>query len=188
MRHFKTDKPSAAVNNAIGRPFVHESAIKQVIGKAAYIDDRAEEVNSLHAYPVLSTISCGKIISIDSSEALKIEGVVAIYGAQDIPGENDVSPIFTGDILLTDDVIEYHSQPILLVVATSYQTARIAAKKVVIEYQATPAAMDIKQAIANKSWVRPPHALHRGDAQQAIKEQSIKLVESYILLAKNIFI
>ena len=170
MRHFKTDKPSGSTKNAIGSSFIHESAVKQVIGKAAYIDDRQEEVNSLHAYPVLSTISCGKIVSIDTSNALQIEGVVAIYGTQDIPGKNDIGPVFSGDILLTDDIIEYHSQPILLVVATSYQTARIAARKVAIEYQETAAVIDIKEAIANKSWVRPPHALHRGDAQQAIKD------------------
>ncbi|MFT6924938.1 MAG: xanthine dehydrogenase large subunit [Psychromonas sp.] len=170
MRHFETDKLGNPASDAIGRSFIHESAIKQVTGKAVYIDDRPEEINSLHAYPVLSTISSGTIISIDTSEALKISGVIAIYGAQDIPGKNDVSPVFSGDILLTDDLIQYHSQPILLVVADSYQTARIAARRVKIEYQSTPPILDIKQAIENESWVRPPHALHKGDPQQAIQQ------------------
>ena len=170
MRHFKTDKPTQAKGNAIGQSFIHESAIKQVTGKAVYIDDKAEEINGLFAYPVLSTISSGKIISIDTSSALSIEGVVDIFSAKDIPGKNDVSPVFTGDILLAEEVIEYHSQPILLVVATSYKTARIAARKVKIEYQTSPAVLDIKQAIETEHWVRPPHALHRGDAQQAIKQ------------------
>jgi xanthine dehydrogenase large subunit len=170
MRHFETNKPSDNTSNAIGRSFVHESAIKQVIGKAVYIDDKVEEVNTLHAYPVLSTIASGKILSIDTSKALKEDGVIAIYGAKDIPGKNDVSPVFSGDILLADEIIEYHSQPILLVVATSYQSARIAAKKVEIDYQTSPHLLDIKQAIASKNWIRPPHALHRGDAQQAIRQ------------------
>ena len=175
MRHFKTNKSNDLKSDAIGQSFIHESAIKQVVGKAIYIDDRAEEVNGLHAYPVLATISTGKIISIDSSEALNMQGVEAIYGAQDIPGKNDAAPIFSGDILLTDSEIKYHSQPILLVVADSYQTARIAAQRVKIAYQETTPTLDIKQAIAAQSWVRPPHALHKGDAQQAIKQAKHQL-------------
>ncbi len=170
MRHFKTDKPSGLAKNAIGQSFAHESALKQVTGKAVYIDDKPEAINSLHAYPVLSTITCGHIVSIDTREALSIKGVVDIYSAKDIPGKNDVGPVFSGDILLTDDKIEYHSQPILLVVASSYQTARIAASKVKIEYQQTAAVLDIKQAMAEQHWVRPPHALHRGEPQQAIND------------------
>ncbi|MEL0628194.1 xanthine dehydrogenase molybdopterin binding subunit [Psychromonas aquatilis] len=169
MRHFKTDKLDKNKSNAIGQSFIHESAIKQVTGKAVYIDDRAEEAHSLHAYPVLSTISSGKVLSIDTSEALAIAGVIDIYSAKDIPGKNDISPVFTGDILLAEEIISYHSQPILLVVANSYQTARIAARKVKIEYEKSAAILDIKEAIKQESWVRPPHALNRGDAQQAIK-------------------
>ena len=121
------------------------------------------------AYPVLSTVSSGKVLSIDTSEALTIAGVIDIYSAKDIPGKNDVSPVFTGDILLAEEIISYHSQPILLVVANSYQTARIAARKVKIEYEKSAAILDIKEAIKQESWVRPPHALHRGDAKQVIK-------------------
>ncbi|MDA7746054.1 xanthine dehydrogenase molybdopterin binding subunit [Psychromonas sp.] len=168
MRHFETDKPNKPAGNAIGRSFVHESAIKQVAGKAFYIDDKAEDVNSLHAYPVLSTISTGKVISIDTVDALAMPGVVAIYNAKDIPGKNDIGPVFSGDILLADGHIEYHSQPILLVVANNYQTARIAARKVKVEYETSTPVLDIKEAIEKKHWVRPPHALHRGDATQAI--------------------
>ena len=181
MRHFETNKSSNHKTDAIGQSYIHESAIKQVVGRAIYIDDRAEEVNSLHAYPVLSSISCGKIVSIDSSEAFKMRGVEAVYGAQDIPGKNDVSPAFTGDILLAEESISYHSQPILLVVADSYQTARIAAQRVKIEYQETQPALDIKEAIATESWVRPPHALHTGDAQQAIEQSKHQLTgEMYL--------
>jgi len=175
MRHFKTDKPQQTAENAIGQSFVHESAIKQVTGKALYIDDRTEEVGSLHAYPVLSTIACGKILSIDTTQALAVTGVIDIYSAKDIPGKNDVSPVFTGDILLAEEQVLYHSQPILLVVANSYKTARIAARKVIIEYQAEPAILDIKKAIEQQHWVRPPHALHRGDAQRAISDAKHKV-------------
>ncbi len=181
MRHFETNKLKKGKNDAIGQSFTHESAIKQVAGKALYIDDIPEEINSLHAYPVLSTISSGKIISIDTADALKIPGVEAIYSAQDIPGKNDVSPVFSGDILLADKQIEYHSQPILLVLANSYQNARMAAQQVKINYQSSPPTIDIKQAIAAESWVRPPHALLRGDAQQAIKQSKHQITgEIYI--------
>ncbi|RBW47584.1 xanthine dehydrogenase molybdopterin binding subunit [Psychromonas sp. B3M02] len=175
MRHFKTDKPTGQKGNAIGQSFIHESAIKQVIGKAVYVDDKAEEVNSLHAYPVVSTIAHGNIVSIDTTPAFAVQGVVDIFSTKDIPGTNDIGPVFSGDILLTDELIEYHGQPILLVVATSYKAARIAARKVVIEYQTLAPMLDIKQAIKEQHWVRPPHALNRGDAKQAIDNAPHKI-------------
>jgi len=175
MRHFKTDNLNPSANNAIGQSIVHESAIKQVAGKAVYIDDKADAQHSLHAYPVLSTITCGTITAIDRTDALASPGVVAIYGAQDIPGKNDIGPVFSGDILLTAEQVSYHNQPILLVVANSYQNARIAAQKIKIEYQESTPMLDIKAAIEQQDWVRPPHALQRGDAEAAIQQSAHQL-------------
>lgn len=167
MRHFKTTTNKD--NNNIGKSAFHDSAIKQVCGKADYVDDRLELSNCLYAYPVLSTITCGKILTIDKSEALALEGVKAILGYDDIPGKKDIGPVFPGDILLTKENIEYHNQPILLVVASSYQLARKAARQVKVEYQESPAMLDIKEAIKQQHWVRPPHQMIKGDAPQAIQ-------------------
>jgi xanthine dehydrogenase large subunit len=172
MRHFETPNQEVKSKNKnyIGKSAFHDSAIKQVCGKADYVDDRLELNNCLYAYPVLSTITCGKILSIDSAKAKALEGVKAILGSDDIPGKIDIGPVFPGDELLAKENIEYHNQPILLVVATSYKLARKAARLINIEYQEKTAILDIHDALKQQHWVRPPHQMLKGDAKQAIQQ------------------
>lgn len=174
MRHFEIDKSKTAAG-AVGQSQFHDSAIKQVCGTANYVDDYAEPANCLHAYPVLAPIAAGTISAIDTTKAMALPGVKRIFSATDIPGKHDIGPVFAGDILLTNKDIEYHNQPVLLVVATSYEIARQAARLVHIECQATKAVIDIHQAIAQKNWVRPPHSLQRGDAESAIVQAAHQL-------------
>jgi xanthine dehydrogenase large subunit len=168
MRHFELDRDHLT-HKSIGQSVYHDSAIKQVCGTANYIDDNPEPINCLHAYPVLSSITAGKILNIDTSEVDILEGVITVLSHQDIPGKKDIGPVFPGDILLAQEDILYHHQPILLVVATSYELAKRAAQLVKIDYQEISALLDIHQAIEQKSWVRPPHKMSRGDAANAIK-------------------
>jgi len=168
MRHFKL--PNKNNTDTIGKSVFHESAIKQVCGTADYIDDYLELNNSLYGYPVVAPITCGKILSIDKSAALALEGVKVILSSDDIPGKKDIGPVFSGDPLLAGDEIFYHNQPVLLVIADSYKVARKAARLVTIECEETPAVLDIHDAIAKQHWVRPPHSMIKGDAPQAIAQ------------------
>ncbi len=174
MRHFEINKTELKTSQ-VGKSIKHESAVKQVSGTAHYIDDKPHPSGGLHGYPVLSNISCGRIVSIDTREAEHSEGVVKILSAADIPGENDVGPVFKGDILLADDKIDYHSQPILLVVADSYEAARKAAQLVKIEYKTEKPQLDIATAINNKDWVRPPQVMSLGDAEAELAKSKHKL-------------
>lgn len=173
MRHFKTDNKKDT--GLIGKSVFHESAIKQVCGKANFIDDHTELSNSLYAYPVVAPITCGTIVGIDSSKAQALAGVKAILSSSDIPGKKDIGPVFPGDILLAEKEICYHNQPVLLVVADSYKLARKAARLVNIQCQESPAILDIHDAIKQQSWVRPPHNMTKGDAEQAITEADCQL-------------
>lgn len=160
MRHFETDLKHPA---PVGHSVKHDSAMAQVTGRAHYVDDTALPADCLFGYPVMSTISCGTIESIDTQKAESLEGVVRIFSAADIPGKKDIGPVFPGDVLLAEKDISYHGQPVLFVVATSYDIARKAARLVDIAYQETNALIDIKESIANQDWVRPPHTFVRGD-------------------------
>ncbi|CAJ1362660.1 unnamed protein product, partial [Effrenium voratum] len=55
-------------------------------GSVRYTDD--QPIPALFGYPVLSEASTGKLESLDVAEALKVEGVVDIITAVDIPGQN----------------------------------------------------------------------------------------------------
>ncbi len=174
MRHFET-KLDNNVNPQVGRSVKHESAVTQVAGRAKYVDDYPTPVGCLHAYPVMSTIACGEIISIDQSEALALEGVVKVLSAEDIPGTKDIGAVFPGDILLAEKDISYHGQPVLLVVAETYDIARKAARLVDIKYNEAEPLLDIKNAIADQDWVRPPFQLERGDIARGFAEAPHRL-------------
>ena len=154
----------------IGQPYQHDSAPLHVSGEARYVDDLTLEVSHLHVAIGSSTISCGKIISIDLSAVRQAQGVVDVIVADDIPGKRDIGPVFPGDLLLSDNQIEFHGQPVFAVAATDYVSAKRAVKLAKIDYQEEKPIFDLKQAIDKKIYVRPPHGLSCGDAEQAIKD------------------
>ena len=67
----------------------HESAIGHVTGKAVYTDDQRLPVGMLSLYPVVSPHAHARILKVDTSAALGIEGVVTVLTPEDIPGKND---------------------------------------------------------------------------------------------------
>jgi xanthine dehydrogenase large subunit len=69
--------------------------------------------------------------------------VVLVLTAEDIPGENDVSPVIHDDKLFATDTVTYVGQSLFAVAATSIAAARAAAAKAVIAYADLPAAIDI---------------------------------------------
>lgn len=75
------------INDLIGRPLVHASAYKQACGEAIYCDDIPKISGELYMSFVLSTCARARIIKIDNSKALALEGVVAYFDAKDIPDD-----------------------------------------------------------------------------------------------------
>jgi xanthine dehydrogenase/oxidase len=69
---------------------VHVSALKQVTGEATYLDDMPKIDGELYMAFVLSTRAHAKLVKVDPSEALNLNGVVAFYDANDIPGERRI--------------------------------------------------------------------------------------------------
>jgi len=154
---------------------VHESAVKHVSGTAVYVDDRLEFPNQLHIAIIKSSIAKGRITSMNLDSVYASQGVVDILTVDDIPGEIDIGPVFKGDPLLTSEKIEFYGQAICAVIAKSHKHAVRAAQCAKISYQQETACFDVLNARDNQSFVRPPHALKRGDAERAIQSSEIKL-------------
>jgi len=152
----------------VGRSKKHESADKHVAGEAIYVDDRPALRGELHAAVGQSTQAHAIILSLDLSSVKKAEGVVAVITVDDVPGHTDIGPVFPGDPVLAIGKVEYVGQPIFAVAATSYDLARKAVQLAKVEYQALEAVLTVKDALAKKSFVRPPFTMKRGDSQTAI--------------------
>ena len=142
----------------------HESAALHVCGSAVYVDDMAELAGTLHAALVLSSHAHARIDSVDLTDALRCDGVVAILGAGDIPGRNDCGPIVHDDPILAAERVCYVGQPVLAVIARSHDLARRAARKVRIRYTPLPALLTSAEARAAGEFVVPPMRLQVGDA------------------------
>ena len=75
----------------------HDSAYKHVSGYAEYTDDINEPKNTIYGAIGLSKKAHAIIKNIDLTEVKKSEGVISIVTQTDIPGRNDVGPVFDGD-------------------------------------------------------------------------------------------
>src|SRR6201996_4001256 len=147
----------------VSRP--HESAHLHVSGRATYTDDIPELAGTLHAALGLSSKAHAKIVSISLDKVRATPGVVAVFTADDIPGVNDVGPIIHGDDpILANGVVQYIGQPIFIVVATSHDVARLAARRAEVVYEELPAVLTAQQARAANQYVLPPMKLARGEA------------------------
>lgn len=63
---------------------MHTSAFKQATGEAIYCDDMPKFAKELYLALVLSTRAHAKILKIDPSKALSMEGVVSFFSSKDI--------------------------------------------------------------------------------------------------------
>jgi xanthine dehydrogenase YagR molybdenum-binding subunit len=95
-----------------------------------------------HATVVTSTIPKGRIVRIDASEALSVEGVIDLLTHRNRPPmagadsayQDDVAPEGSPFRPLYDDRIRFSGQPVALVVAEEPEIARFAASLVRVEY------------------------------------------------------
>lgn len=112
----------------------------QCTGEAQYVNDIPKYQNELHAAFILGDKVHGRIANIDASEALKIPGVVAVYGAKDIPGINNFMPLsFTFHNFEVEEVfcsgkLLYHGQPVGIILAKTFDLAYRARNFVKVEY------------------------------------------------------
>ena len=165
--------PTASV---VGKSRVHDSAHKHVAGEAAYIDDLPEPAGTLYVYIVQSPHAYAGILGMDLEPVRAQPGIVAVIGAADVPGINDISCIHAGDEpVFADGEVHFHGQPVFAVVAETIDAARAAAAHAEIRYQPLDPILTIDEAMARESFVQPPRTVRRGDAETAIADAPHRL-------------
>ncbi len=161
---------------SVSRPVPHDSARLHVSGEALYVDDVPMPANSLHAAIGQSIEPHAEILNLDLNPVRAAPGVVAVLTAEDIPGINDVGPVYPGDPLLADGLIDYAGQALFLVVAETTEQARRAALLATIETRPLQPILTIDEALAKKSFVLPEHRMERGDADKALSDAPHRLI------------
>ncbi len=153
----------------ISKPLPHDAAFLHVTGRARYVDDIPVPGNCLHLAFGLSTMACGQITSVDLEPVRSADGVVSVITATDLPFANDVSPSAHDEPLLSDGRVHYVGQPLFLVLATSHDAARRAARLAKVDYIVHPAILTIDDALAHNSRFEDgPRVYSRGDVDYAL--------------------
>ena len=145
-----------------GTDVIHESAHLHVTGGATFTDDMPELAGTLYAAIIQSPVAHGELIGdgIDREAILKEHGVVAVYTAKDIPGENNCGPIIHDDPFLAVGKVEFLGQAVAVVVAREMLYAREAAHKAKVLVKELAPILTIDEAMTAQSFVMPPKALH----------------------------
>ena len=132
-------------------------------GQGLYVDD-VDLPNMLHVAFVRSPYAHARINNIDVSQALKREGVVAIYTANDLgdywkPGPLLVSPPPVENIVfnektqvpLAKDKVKFAGEPIVMVLAESRYIAEDALADIQVDYEPLEAVVDMEKALGIES-------------------------------------
>jgi xanthine dehydrogenase large subunit len=158
------------MNDIVHKAIPHESAALHVTGAAQYTDDIPVPENTAVIVPGISPVASGIITKLDLKAARAHDGIIAVLTADDIPGHNDVSPVFGDDPMLADGRVEYAGQIIYAVIAENIRAARGAMAKAVIEITPEDPVLTIDQAMAGKHFLEKPRTVAKGDADTAIKD------------------
>jgi len=163
------------VNNLNKIP-IHDSSLRHSTGQALYIDDMPEQENLLHGAPVLSKFPCGKIKNINSDKLKNLPFFTKVITAKDIPGDNDIGPIKSGEPVLADEFFSYLGQPVAIVLAKTHQEAVHASSLVEIETDlTTKPILNLDDAYKKKSFLEKPMILQKGNIEKDMLKSKYKL-------------
>jgi aerobic carbon-monoxide dehydrogenase large subunit len=144
---------------AIGASVKRTEDIRFITGKGHYVDD-INRPGQAYAYFLRSPHAHATIDKIETSEALKSPGVVAIFTGDDIAADKvgglicgwmihskDGSPMNVGGHpSLAQGAVRYVGDHVAVVIADTYPEAKDAAEKIVVDYGLLPAVIDVAGA------------------------------------------
>ena len=121
---------------------------EKVLGYGEYCDD-VEMDDMLHVSAVRSKYPRARILDIDVSEALAMDGVVAIYTAEDVPNNKVGHLQQDWDVMIPKgEITRFVGDAICLVVAESEEILKKAKALVKVDYEVLEPVRNITEAMA----------------------------------------
>jgi xanthine dehydrogenase YagR molybdenum-binding subunit len=169
----------------IGTPASRVDGPAKVTGAAKYAAEFSSD-GLVHGCIVASTIAKGRITRIDTSEALRVAGVIEIITHENRPQmartdrsyKEDVAPPGSPFRPLYDDKIVFSGQPVALVLAEEWEIARFAATRVRVEYAAEGHQTDLRRR-RDKAFEAKKPAKPRGNAERAFAAAAVRHEAEY---------
>ena len=134
----------------VGSRSVKYEAHELALGDRGYVDDIRVD-GMLHASLHFTAHTRAKVLAIDSSKALAMEGVSAVFTAADIPGELMVGIIYKDwpVMIPVGGFTSYAGDVLAVVVAQDRITARAAAELIEVQYEVWRPITDPRSAITS---------------------------------------
>src|SRR6188768_4078894 len=146
----------------IGASVVRKEDRRFITGKGRYVDD-IKVLGMTHAHFVRSPHAHAKIKGVDTSEAMKMPGVVGVLTGKQIVDDKignlicgwavsskDGTPMKMGAWpAMAPDTVRFVGQAVAVVIAETKNQAKDAAEAVVVTYEELPAVSSMTAALAS---------------------------------------
>lgn len=182
----------------VGKKVTRVDAYDKVIGRTKYTDDLCDK-SAYIARILHSTIANGRVLSIDTSEAEKIPGVVKVFTCFDLkekhyfptaghPWFTDESHQDVADRLVLTDRVRFYGDDIAAVVAEDEVSAAQALRAIKVEYEEYPFVLDVLDAMKEDAPqlhedypnnILKHTTIRKGNYEEAIKEPGLIKVEGW---------
>lgn len=180
--------------NFVGQALSRLEGREKVSGTAKYAADH-NVAGLLYGYVVSSTITKGKIVKIDTAPAFAVSGVIDVlthehrpepawldlkYADMDAPPGTVFKPLY-------DAEIKFNGQPVALVVAEDFESARYAASLVKIDYERDGFITRVEDNLENArpakkgmaTLLKPPPPKPTGHFEKAYESAAFKVDVEY---------
>lgn len=182
----------------VGQKVTRVDAYDKVIGRAKYTDDLCDQ--SAYIAKILhSSIAHGKVVSMDTSEAKKIPGVVRVFTCFDVkekhyfptaghPWSTDPDHQDVADRLVLTEEVRFYGDDIAAVVAEDEVSAAQAIRAIKVTYEEYPIVMDVQEAMKDgapqihKNYpnnILKHTSIRKGNYEEAIKEPGLQKIEGW---------
>lgn len=162
----------------------------KTLGTAKYARDYKVE-GMYYGSAVRTKYPRARVLSIDYSEALKLDGVLGVLTAEDVPGNNYIGHLeFISDwqaLIPVGEITRYIGDAVALVAAKDMKTLEEAKKLVKVEYEELPAMFTPEEAMAEgaplihkkERNILVREVLKRGNSEEAIKNSKYVVTNTY---------
>jgi len=185
--------------HSVGKSAVRIDGLDKISGAAEFVDDIDFGPGLLHAAIVESPYAYARIVSIDTSEAEKVAGVVKIATGKDFPYKFGM--YMEDRYIFAQDYVRFVGEQVAGVVARTHREAVQAAKLVKVEYEVLEPLLDPREAVADDAnlihpdlddyvhvpWFFPQEntniahwrKIRKGDTEKAFAEADFVLEDTY---------
>jgi xanthine dehydrogenase YagR molybdenum-binding subunit len=185
---------------AVGTPVTRVDGPAKVTGAARYSAEITLP-NTAYLAIVGATVAAGRVAAVDADAARAAEGVLAVLTHDDLPkiaAQPHLLPSLVGLAApgesffpMQDDVVHYAGQPVVLVVAETYEQAQYAATLVHVSYEVGRSLTTIDQGREQAYEAERlfgglmPGRNERGDVEAALAQADVRVEATHRMAANH---